>query len=345
MTDLSLIKIKTMQWVYAVNIPLILFILLVACTKDTADSPPLNSVSKNILIYTSTYPLYEWVSRLTQGSATVKRLLPDTADPAISVPYAETLANAANARLIILNGAQFENWKNQVSLPESRVLDTASVFQGSWLHYKTSVSHSHGPEGKHSHEGVDGHTWLDPLNAQAQLESIYLRLKQDQLESNDVLKKRYQTIFLELSTVHQGWTELATQLKEVPLIAAHPAYNYLASRYQLDIQSLDIDPSKSLTTQSLDEVTQACSHQRSKLSRKSAPCIILWESDALPTTINQLKEREIYSLVIRPVESSPPEGKYADAVLTDQQNSRSLLKSIHTRDAPTPTTQVPSVSQ
>ena len=45
----------------------------------------------------------------------------------------------------------------------------AAVFSDEFLVVK-GVTHSHGAGGAHTHDGVDGHTWMDPILADAPIE-------------------------------------------------------------------------------------------------------------------------------------------------------------------------------
>jgi zinc transport system substrate-binding protein len=70
----------------------------------------------------------------------------------------QTVAAFQQANLIVVNGASFEKGLAKVTLAESRVVDTAKPLADELIVLTETVTHTHGPQGKHSHEGIDGHT-------------------------------------------------------------------------------------------------------------------------------------------------------------------------------------------
>ena len=82
-----------------------------------------------------------------------------------------------NAKLVILNGAEFEKWPTFVSLPLSKTIESVNLPPEELVKYEDSISHRHGLSGEHSHEGIDGHTWLDPVMAKLQSKTILDAMK------------------------------------------------------------------------------------------------------------------------------------------------------------------------
>ncbi len=76
------------------------------------------------------------------------------------------------ARLIVMSGAGYEPWKDRVSLPDSRVVDSSEGFRDELIRIPDAVTHQHGPDGKHSHAGFVSALWLDPVLAAAQLTEL-----------------------------------------------------------------------------------------------------------------------------------------------------------------------------
>ena len=130
----------------------------------------------------------------------------------------------------MLNGAKFEKWALSVSLPDNRVVRTAAGFRDQWIRYEEATSHRHGPKGEeHSHEGVDGHTWLDPVLATAQATAIHAALVRLLPEAKARLDANMAALAADLASLDAAFKALPVEGKT--LVATHPAWNYPARRY------------------------------------------------------------------------------------------------------------------
>ena len=123
-------------------------------------------------VYTTFYPTTYFAQRIGGDVAQVVCPCPADADPAYWMPKDEAIAAYQKADLIVINGASFEKWLPKVTLPESRIVDTARPLRDTLIKLEQAVTHSHGPEGEHVHHGIDGHTWVDPMNAKTQAREI-----------------------------------------------------------------------------------------------------------------------------------------------------------------------------
>ena len=80
--------------------------------------------------------------------------------------------------------------------PESKIVDTAASFRDKFIEVKDAVTHSHGKQGGHSHNGTAFTTWIDFQQAIAQADAIcsaLQTLEPDAIEqfalNFDILKK------------------------------------------------------------------------------------------------------------------------------------------------------------
>lgn len=289
---------------------------LIGCERDQGQevNPPRAEVRAEAqverpwLIVTSSYPLYDLTRALTRRieGAEVRLATPPGEDPAAWAPSDEALALYQRADLVVLNGASFEAWEPLVSLPPSRTLHTAQGFEARWLRYEEQATHSHGPQGAHSHEGVDGHTWLDPLLAVEQAEAICAALERARPEFASRAREDLARLTGELRALHAEWESLAPALRQRRLIAAHPAYNYLKRRYALPILSLDLDPDEPLSAAQRGAVEAA-------LRGAEGEALLWWESAPSAAALEGLKGMPLRHVVVSPVESAPSEGGYVEA--------------------------------
>lgn len=215
----------------------LLAISLPGCEEEPSQTP----TDAKPVIYTAFYPTTYFTQRIAGDLADVVCPLPDGADPIFWQPDADTIAAYQRADLIIINGAGFEKWVEITSLPASRILDTTALFADEWLTYEHAVEHSHGPAGEHTHEGIDGHTWVDPGFAARQATVIQARLAEMFPDHAQDIELRYQDLLADLDGLATELRRLR-RLGDPPLLASHPAYNYLARGFDLNIHSLDLDP-------------------------------------------------------------------------------------------------------
>ena len=213
------------------------------------------------------------------------------------MPDEKAIEQYQSADLIVVNGAGFEKWVDKVNLPESRILNTARPLEANFIKFEDVVEHSHGKEGSHSHEGIDGHTWVDPLNAKVQAAEIRNALILRLPDAHEIIEANYQALAADLDALDQQFKEIAAAGMP-PLLASHPAYNYIARRYGWNIESLNLDPAAPPTAAAMAEMVE-------KL--KTHPAMwLLWESDPIADAVQMLEsEFGVKSIVFSPCELLP----------------------------------------
>jgi len=242
------------------------------------------------------FPTFDFTRRIAGDAAAVELPLPADADPIFFRPDRELLQRYQQADLIVVNGAEFEKWVQTASLPKARTVDTAAGFADRFVTYE-GTTHSHGDAGEHTHEGVDGHTWLDPMNAADQAEAIYEALAELLPGRAEQMQQNAQTLQQDLEALHNRMLQLAPRLEAVTLLANHPAYNYLAERYGLDIINLDLNPDTPLSEDDLAAVETAL--------QEAGPGfrVMLWEGEPVEDAAERLRQQ----LAVRSVYFSPAE--------------------------------------
>ena len=269
----------------------ILFLFLAGCgPKSTAPGP----TSGPLRVIASTYPLQYLAARIGGKHIQATCPVPADSDPAIWMPDKAMIQRLQAADLILLNGAGFESWPDKVSLPDSRVLDSSAPLKANFIHYKGITVHSHGPEGEHAHEGLDGHTWLDPLNAKTQASEIQAALSR----TRPAYAKAFAAKFAALSADLDALDRALRALSSGPLLASHPAYNYLARRYNWDIRNLDLDPEIMPNPEAITAINS--------LLREHPAKQLLWESSPATEIANHIQtETGLTSIVFSPCETQP----------------------------------------
>ena len=276
-----------------------------SCDSEAPGGPGSGTSSKGAstdkpVVLTTFYPTTYFAKRIAGDLAEVRCPLPADADPIFWKPSEDALAACQEADLVVANGAKLEKWIEQVSLPASRLVKTAAGFRDQWVRFEEATTHSHGPEGEHSHVGVDGHTWLDPQLAILQSRAIADALIQLRPEHTAEFEAGFASLEKDLQELHAGFAALGAQPEGEFLYASHPAYNYLAKRYGWRIVNLDLDPEAMPTEQSLAQVRQRLQESRGRH--------LLWESDPDPAIVGALRELGLQSMAVSPCEGTPDAG-------------------------------------
>ena len=167
-------------------------------------------VDQQPVIYTTFYPTTYFTQRIGGDDVRVVCPCPVDADPAFWMPDDEAVAAYQQADLIVINGASFEKGLAKVTLPESRVVDTTKPLADELIILKKAVTHAHGPAGEHSHEGIDGHTWLDPINAKIQAGEIRNALVERMPDRAETFERGYAGLVKDLDA-------LDARLKALPI--------------------------------------------------------------------------------------------------------------------------------
>ncbi len=222
--------------------------LLVNCDarRPAAIDAPAPAPAKP-LVFASHPFLVEIVQRLAgDGVEIVAPWKSSVGDPAFWQPTAEQVRAIQACDLIVLNGAGFEHWTDQAALPRARTLDTTASLKAKFIVVE-GTTHSHGPQGEHSHEGTAFTTWLSPEFARVQAHEIAARLA-------TLVPSR--AVSMSAAMVEIDATLSATQfaLAAVALAAAaqgeqhwlasHPVFQYLGQSADLELSAVQWEPSE-----------------------------------------------------------------------------------------------------
>jgi len=119
-------------------------------------------------------------------------------DPALWRPSVQEIGEIQSADLIVLNGADFARWTKRTSLPRAKLVDAGRGLSDRFIVTEGSVTHSHGGDEEHSHDGIAPQIWLDFTMAEAQAlavaEALERRLGLDVKESADELSASLQEL-------------------------------------------------------------------------------------------------------------------------------------------------------
>ncbi len=241
-------------------------------SEESAQAEAANRQAHENVVLTTFYPTTYFARRIAGGLVPVDCPVPAGEDPIFWQPDRLKLERYRNAKLIVINGAQFEKWALHASLPSSRIVNASGKFKIDYIEYESGISHSHGAAGEHSHQGVDGHTWLDPIHAIAQAEAIEVGMSAAWPEHAEAFATNLVSLTRDLEELDAAYKALTPKLEGVKLLASHPAYNYLAKRYGWTITNLDLDPDEGVTAEAMEEIAAAIGNHEGRT-------VLLWESE------------------------------------------------------------------
>jgi zinc transport system substrate-binding protein len=271
--------------------------ILACCGKKDREGTIKEGLSgKRITVYVTSCPLYVFTKRIGDGFVEVINPLPEGADPSVWMPEREVIEQyQQKADLIIINGASYEKWIDKVALPEEKVVNTAMPFESEFIRIKGVVTHSHGKSGKHSHEGIDGHTWLDPVLARTQSEVIKDALVAFDRKHAGKYEENFRGLRARLDLLDAELRILSNRYRGQVFAASHPAYNYLARRYGWKVKSFEFSPEAVPDEYALEHFEDFVSRNRVKY--------IIWEEYPSENVENYFSKK----FGIKSVEFSPAE--------------------------------------
>lgn len=197
---------------------LLLAVLLSSCRGQPAS----DSGTSAPVILTSTTFLADITRNIAGDRVQVESLLPPGADPHSYQPTPQDAAKISDSRLIIINGAEYEHFLED--LLENSGNEGTVVEASAGIRPRTDAQSEH---------GVDPHMWLDPNNVILYIENIRDALTHQDPQGEAVYKSNADAYVAELEDL-DSW--LLEQVGRIPaekrlLVTNHEALGYFAERY------------------------------------------------------------------------------------------------------------------
>jgi len=255
-----------------------------------------------LTIYTVNYPLQYFAQRIGGEHVEVVFPGPGDVDPAFWNPTVEEVSAYQSADLILLNGATYAKWVPKVSLPASKLVDTSSGFGDRYIQIADAITHSHGPGGEHAHTGTAFTTWLDPQQAIGQAQATAAAMKRARPAHAESFAVNLAALVADLEALDADLRTLTAGKQDRPLVASHPVYQYLARRYELNLEAVMWEPDTAPTTQQWQELARGLEAHPARW--------MIWEGEPLPASVARLEDMGVGSLVFDPCGNVPQEGDF-----------------------------------
>lgn len=283
---------------------LVVTTLLASCSdpRDPDQESQNPSENDSPVVLTTFYPTHYFTQRIAQGAVDVACPLPPDADPIFWMPDADAIQQYQAADLIVVNGAGFEKWVDKVNLPTGDIVDTMKPYESELVRYENAITHKHGPEGEHSHEGIDGHTWVDPVNAIRQAKEIEKAMAERWPTHADTFSEGFALLEKDLQALDTRLGAFAGSWGDRKFLASHPAYNYVVKRYGIAIINLDLDPETVPDEASLDGIRETMAENEVRH--------LLWESAPAAEVAAAMENLGLENVLFSPCETAPETGDY-----------------------------------
>ncbi len=270
--------------------------LIPACSPRKITPAP----ARKPVVYTTNYPLAYFAERIAGDAADVRFPAPPGVDPAYWEPETSVIEAYQQADLVLLNGAGYEKWVERATLAASRLVNTSAAFEADYIPLKDAVTHSHGPEGQHTHAGFAFTTWLDPHLAQRQAEAIREALMRLMPERAADFEENLRALAADLAGLDRELKRITAGGR--PLLASHPVYQYLERRYGLDLVSFHWEP---------DQMPAPGEWRRLERLLKRRPArLMLWEAEPLEEVRNRLAGYGVVVVVFDACANRPAQGDF-----------------------------------
>jgi putative ABC transport system permease protein len=267
------------------------------------------------------YPLQYFTKRIADDHVEVLFPVPPADDPAFWKPQDSDIVNFQQADLILLNGAEYEKWLPSAVLPLTKQVVTSQTFADRYLTNGEVVTHSHGPQGMHSHGQIDFNTWMDPKQAALQAQSTHDELVRLVPESVRDFDSNLKALQKDLAEIDVALQQASSSLGHAPLLGSHPVYQYAARRYGWNLKSVHWEP---------DEMPSEDEWQRfEKLHHDHPAKIMVWEEAPLPTVRERLRKMGIEPIPFETCANKPDQGDYLTVMKSNAARLAAATAKLH----------------
>ncbi len=277
-------------------------VLACSCEKQAAPTPGQVAKSGLLRVSTANYPLAYFVQRIGGHEVEIVFDVPNETDPAFWQPSDAQVAALQEADLIVMNGATYSKWAEKMTLPESKLVDTSSSFRDKYIIVKSTVTHSHGKQGEHSHDGTAFTTWLDFQQAIAQADTVCDALKLLKPESVEHFALNFDDLKKDLLALDSRMVAVGKKLANQPFVASHPVYQYWALRYGINLEAVLWEPDGIPSEAQMEDLKKIMAAHPAKW--------MVWEGDPAKESIAKIKTLGLDSVVFDPCANTPDKGDF-----------------------------------
>lgn len=211
-----------------------------------------------LVVYTSMYPLYDFVQKIGGNKVEARNIVPNGEEPHhYQGPSAKLVTEMEEADLIVVIGAGMENWLEKLSNNskiQERLLVTSTrvtLLENDGHSHDDEEDHDHDHEDEehehdhddedehgHSHGAYDPHIWLSLTNAKIQVEDIKNALTTIDTENASYYERNYNEYLFTLNGLQTQYDAVLQNVTTTSFVVSHRAFGYIAHEYGLTQISL-----------------------------------------------------------------------------------------------------------
>jgi zinc transport system substrate-binding protein len=209
---------------------------------------------EKITVVASFYPLYEFASRVVGDRAEVSSLVPAGVEPHDWEPTAEDVSRGRAADVLVINGAGFERWADDM---QAKVV--ANTSEGIEFNYREENEAGDDEQG---HEdagggGVNPHIWLDPMLAKHQIDKIRDVMASSDSANTDYYNQNADRFTAELDSLDAFIRSELADCNKSDFIAFHDAFTHFSERYGLRQHSIHgVSPEGEILPQTIQQIIE-----------------------------------------------------------------------------------------
>jgi len=274
-------------------------------------------------VHAVNYPLAYFAQRIGGHEINVVFTAPKDVDPAFWQPTDDQIATMQNASLILMNGATYSKWAEKVTLSEAKVVDTSSAYQDKFIVVKNAVTHSHGKQGEHSHDGISFTTWIDFQQAILQADAIceaFKRLKPE-AEAIEQFALNFDLLKKDLLALDSRMEAAGKKLAGQPFVVSHPIYQYWGRRYGINLQAVLWEPEEVPSDEQIAELKNILTTHAAKW--------MIWEGEPAKESVEKLKAIGLDSAVFDPCANTPKKGDFLSVMRDNVAGMEKVAESVH----------------
>ena len=282
---------------------MVAILVCVGCgEKSKQDTASRTRSDGKLTVLTVNYPLAYFASRIGGDQVDASYPGPDDQDPAFWNPSSQAVSAYQAADLILLNGATYAKWVPKVTLPSSKLVNTSAEFGDRFITVVDAETHAHGPGGEHAHAGTAFTTWLDLTQAVAQACAIRDAFSAARPGRADHFDAEFKKLTRDLVALDHQLTTLVSGKNDRPLVASHPVYQYLARRYDLNLEPVMWEPETVPSLRQWEELR--------RLLENHPASWMVWEGQPAAESVSRLEALGVGSLVFDPCATPPATGDF-----------------------------------
>ena len=247
---------------------LLLLFLNVVCVSGCgrASEQSTDPVSKRVIIAVTSYPLLAITEHIAGATAKVELVISSGFTSPEWKPDSNAIQKLQQATRILISGGDYEPWLHRVTVPRSRLIDTAQGYYNQLVRISDAVIHQHGPDGGHSHPGVVWATWMDPHLLTSQLDQTRDVLLEVLPDSEAVIRKSADGLAEEFRKLDKRLEEIAADTSgvDISVLGDAPVYQYLTQRLGWELNYVHLPARGPLSDENLGSLQRAIAeHQPS----------------------------------------------------------------------------------